>query len=203
MSSLVVFLLGAIALAFAPLSAAAGFVVVFVIQASLKPGPAAVMRAAARQFWRLKWLLLASFVLMALPWPGEPLAPGLPDFLPSREGLLIAAEQVTRVALVVLLFAAQPGMLANEQRVAALYRLLVRFGKGGERAALRIALTLRELEAAKRADHWQALRGGAAGREEAERCVIDLPALGAGDRWLIASGFLAFLACVLAALWQR
>lgn len=203
MPAIVIFMLGAIALAFAPLGAAVLFVVIFVLQAAVKRGAGAVARMAGRQLWRLKWLLLASFALMAFAAPGAPLAAGLPDFLPSREGLLLAAEQLARVALVILLFAAQPGLLSTEQRVAALYRLLALFGAGGERAALRIALSLRELETARREDHWAALREDAAATPGPERWVIDLPKLNAGDRWLMIGAVLAFLLCAGAAFWRH
>ncbi|CAG0978234.1 hypothetical protein BURK2_01690 [Burkholderiales bacterium] len=158
MPLLLAFLLGALAAALLPMPVAALVVLAYLAYALAKNRPEFILRRALRQWWRLKWLLAATLVFMSWPVPGHPLAEGLPDFFPSREGLRLATEQTLRVMAVILLYVALPGALPLTERLAALQGLLGRCGAWGRRFGLRLALTLHELETGNTGSHWARLR---------------------------------------------
>lgn len=102
-----------------------------------------------RLLHRSRWLLLTLFILFAWMTPGTPLAwlPGV-----SVEGLQLAADSVARlvlalVALALVLRALSPIELVTGIR--ALLAPLSLFGLPRDRIAVRLALTLEEVEQAR------------------------------------------------------
>lgn len=148
---------------------------------------AALAVAAAhlrRLLRRSRWLLLTLFVLFAWMTPGTPLLwlPGI-----SSEGLHLAAEHVLRLVLALAALALVLQVLSPVALVAGIRSLLAplaRLGLPRDRIAVRLALTLEEVERAR----------GAAGVEED---ILYLPRarLGATDALfgVLAGGLLATL----------
>lgn len=156
------FFIGAIAATvFHPFDAAWVLVMVLALATTPRDWPAALRRTGA-QWWRMKWLLLATLVFMALPTPGAPLAEGLPEFLPSREGLHLALGQTLRVMTIIFLYASLPGALTLSQRLLGLQDILRHFGSTGQRFGRRLALTLHELETLRGRNTWELLRESSA-----------------------------------------
>lgn len=98
---------------------------------------------------RSRWLLLTMLVMFGWFTPGTPL-PGLPGA--SQEGLLLAADNIARLlialaALAMLLKALDPPKLVAGMR--SLLAPMAMLGFPRDRIAVRLALTLREVEASR------------------------------------------------------
>jgi hypothetical protein len=184
MPVLLAFFLGATAASiFAPPEAAL-VASCYLAFAFARHGLMTVLQRALQQWWRMKWLLLATLVFMAWPVPGVPLAERLPEYLPSREGLLLALAQTLRVMVVILLYAALPGSLNLPERLAGLQGWLRHFGATGKRFSLRLALTLQQLETMRGRDHWRILRESQPPAPVVLPVLPALVAMGPGDRRL-------------------
>jgi len=98
---------------------------------------------------RSRWLLLTLFMLFAWMTPGTPLGwvPGM-----SIEGLQLAAEHVIRLLLALAALALILQLLSPVELVAGMRSLLAPlalFGLPRDRIAVRLALTLEEVERAQ------------------------------------------------------
>jgi energy-coupling factor transporter transmembrane protein EcfT len=120
---------------------------------------------------RSRWLLLTVLVMFGWLTPGTPLA-GLPGA--TQEGLLLAADYIARLLIALATLALLLKALTPAELVAGLRSLLTVFalpGSSRDRIAVRLALTLQEVEASRTGQ-----RGEAAGM--ASR--LALPAFGFG-----------------------
>lgn len=100
-------------------------------------------------FRRSRWLLLTLLILFGWLTPGTPL-PGLPGA--TEEGLLLAAENVGRLLVALSVVAILLTALSPVELVAGLRSLLLPLtllGISRDRIAVRLALTLEEVEAAR------------------------------------------------------
>jgi energy-coupling factor transport system permease protein len=98
---------------------------------------------------RSRWLLLTLFMLFSWMTPGTPLGsvPGM-----SVEGLQLAAEHVIRLLLALAALALILQVLSPVELVAGMRSLLAPlalFGLSRDRIAVRLALTLEEVERAR------------------------------------------------------
>lgn len=98
---------------------------------------------------RSRWLLLTMLVMFGWLTPGTPL-PGMPGA--SQEGLLLAAENIARLlialsAVALLLNALSPPQLVAGMRSLLAPLALLRISR--DRIAVRLALTLNEVEASR------------------------------------------------------
>lgn len=138
---------------------------------------------------RSRWLLLAMLLMFGWLTPGTPL-PGIPGA--SREGLLLAADNLERflIALAVvalILKALPPGQLVAGIR--SLLAPLVPLHISRDRIAVRLALTLQEVESSRHAG--VKLRDPVAGV-----LILPTPAFSASDFL-----FALFSAALLLAAW--
>jgi len=109
-------------------------------------------------FRRSRWLLLTVLILFGWLTPGTPV-PGVPGA--SQEGLLLAAENLARLSIALATVAVLLTVLAPAALVAGLRALLRPLGMLGlsrDRLAVRLALTLEEVEASRLAPNDTALR---------------------------------------------
>lgn len=141
-------------------------------------------------FRRSRWLLLTLLILFGWLTPGTPL-PGVPGA--SQEGLLLAAENLGRLLLALSVVAMLLTALTPAELVAGLRSLLAPLsllGISRDRIAVRLALTLAEVEAARRG------RG-----EEPERmaATLSLPAASCGAADFVLLGLAGVLLLVA---WQ-
>ena len=98
---------------------------------------------------RSRWLLLTLLILFGWLTPGTPL-PGLPGA--SQEGILLAAENLGRLLIALSVVALLLTALSPVELVAGLRSLLlplILLGVSRDRIAVRLALTLEEVEAAR------------------------------------------------------
>jgi energy-coupling factor transport system permease protein len=98
---------------------------------------------------RSRWLLLTLLILFGWLTPGTPL-PGIPGA--SQEGLLLAAENLGRLLIALSVVAMLLTALTPAELVAGLRSLLAplsQLGISRDRIAVRLALTLEEVEAAR------------------------------------------------------
>lgn len=105
----------------------------------------------ARLLRRVRILLAAICLFFGGFTPGEALWIHAPDWSPSREGVVLAAEHAGRLAIVVVWVALLLQHLASERLVGGLYALLrplAGFGVPAERLAVRLLLVLRYVETA-------------------------------------------------------
>lgn len=147
---------------------------------------------------RVRFLVLAILVLFAGFTPGEALVPALPEFSPSREGLVLAAEHVGRLVAVVLCVALLLEGLPVSRLVGGLHALLRPLGWLGlptERLAVRLMLVLRYVESAPAAAWRDWLEDDGINGNGADRIVIAREALA----WRDLAALL--LALGAAALW--
>lgn len=98
---------------------------------------------------RSRWLLLTMLILFGWLTPGTPL-----QWLPgaSQEGLLLAAENAARLLIALSVVALLLNALSSAQLVAGMRTLLAPLALLGiprDRIAVRLALTLNEVEAAR------------------------------------------------------
>lgn len=139
---------------------------------------------------RSRWLLLTLLVLFGWMTPGTPL-PGVSGA--SQEGLLLAAENLARVLIALSTVALMLKALAPADLVAGMRSLLAPlglFGTSRDRIAVRLALTLTEVEVS---------HNGGSGESAGITSVLVLPAsrIGAAD-WLLGglAGALVLGACL-------
>ncbi len=98
---------------------------------------------------RSRWLFLTMLVMFGWLTPGTPL-PGVPGA--SQEGLLLAADNIARLLIALSSLAMLLNILAPADLVAGMRGLLAPVALLGfprDRIAVRLALTLREVEAAR------------------------------------------------------
>jgi len=98
---------------------------------------------------RSRWLLLTMLVMFGWLTPGTPLA-GIPGA--SQEGLLLAAENIARLLVTLATVALILKSLSASQLVAGLRSLLAPLALlriSRDRFAVRLALTLNEVEASR------------------------------------------------------
>jgi energy-coupling factor transport system permease protein len=108
----------------------------------------------SRQHFRLlvrrsRWLLLTLLILFGWLTPGTS-SPGMPGA--TQEGLLLAAENIGRLLTALSVVAMLLTTLSSVELVAGLRSLLwplTLLGGGRDRIAVRLALTLEEVEAAR------------------------------------------------------
>ena len=120
---------------------------------------------------RSRWLLLAMLLMFGWMTPGTPL-PGLPGA--SKEGLLLAADSIERLLIALatvamILTALRPVALVAGMR--SLLAPLALLNISRDRIAVRLALTMQEVEASRK------------GRETEVRSsvdVLELPAIAPG-----------------------
>lgn len=145
----------------------------------------ATFAAAAR--WRAllgrsRWLLLSLLVLFGWMTPGTPV-PGVPGA--TAEGLALAAEHLMRLLLALAVVALLLRTLAVAELVAgvrALMAPLAPFRVSRDRFAVRLALTLNEVEAARGGE----IRDG--------HDVLHLPAAEPGlSDWLLVAAAVSLL----------
>ncbi|MDP2135313.1 MAG: hypothetical protein Q8J99_17055 [Sulfuritalea sp.] len=99
---------------------------------------------------RSRWLLLTMLIMFGWLTPGTPL-PIIPGA--SEEGLLLAAENLSRLMVAISVVALILKALPAAALVAGLRTLLLPLallGVSRDRVAVRLALTLEEVEAARR-----------------------------------------------------
>jgi len=99
---------------------------------------------------RSRWLLMTMLILFGWLTPGTPL-PGLPGA--SQEGLLLGAESLARLLIALSAVALILKALSPAELVAGIRSLLaplVIFGIPRDRIAVRLALTLEEVEASRK-----------------------------------------------------
>lgn len=99
---------------------------------------------------RSRWLLLTLLILFGWLTPGTPM-PGMPGA--SHEGLLLAAENLARLLIALSVVAMLLTALSPVELVAglrSLLRPLNLLGVSRDRIAVRLALTLEEVEAVRR-----------------------------------------------------
>lgn len=151
---------------------------------------------------RVRFLIVAIFVLFAGFTPGEAIWPAVQSLSPSREGMVLAVEHVGRLLAVVLCVALLLERLSLSRLVGGLYALLRpfhRIGLPAEALAVRLMLVLRYVESAPPGAWREWLEDspevGAAG---CEAIVIGRERLGRRDGALL----LALGALVLLAVWQ-
>lgn len=131
-----------------------------------------------RLFRRSRWLLLTVLILFGWLTPGTPVA-GIPGA--SEEGLLLAAENLARLSIALAIVAMLLTALIPAELVAGLRTLLRPLGLLGlsrDRLAVRLALTLEEVEASRQPD------GDAPTRDEL--ATLSLPDAGHGLLDIIA-----------------
>lgn len=98
---------------------------------------------------RSRWLLLTMLVMFGWLTPGTPL-PGIPGA--TQEGLLLAADYIARLLIALATLALLLKALPPPELVAGLRSLLAPFALSGfsrDRIAVRLALTLQEVEASR------------------------------------------------------
>lgn len=108
-------------------------------------------RRAARLLRRVRILLAAICLFFGGFTPGEAVWIDWPNWSPTREGLLLAAEHAGRLVTVVLWVALLLEHLSTERLVGGLYALLrplAVLGLPAERLAVRLLLVLRYVESA-------------------------------------------------------
>ena len=101
---------------------------------------------------RSRWLLLAMLLMFGWLTPGTPLA-GIPGA--SQEGLLLAAENLARLLIALSTVALLLKVLSPPDLVAGMRSLLAPLawlGISRDRIAVRLALTLKEVESSQSGD---------------------------------------------------
>ncbi len=142
------------------------------------------MRALLR---RSRWLLLTMLVMFGWLTPGTPM-PSVPGA--TREGLLLAAEGLARLLIALSAVGLILKTLTPAELVAGLRSLLAPFvllGIPRDRIAVRLALTLSEVESS---------RNAGAGVPEQVMSSLSLPASVLGARDLVLGVFASLLVIV-------
>lgn len=133
---------------------------------------------------RSRWLLLTMLAMFGWLTPGTPL-PNVPGA--TQEGLLLAAENLARLLIALSAVALILKTLTPAELVAGLRSLLaplVLLGIPRDRIAVRLALTLSEVEAS---------RNAGAGAPEQVATSLSLPASALGATDLVLGAFAALL----------
>lgn len=120
---------------------------------------------------RSRWLLITMLVMFGWLTPGTPL-PSIPGA--SQEGLLLAADNLARLIVALSIVALLLKALPAPQLVAGMRSLLAPLALLGvprDRIAVRLALTLNEVEAS---------RNGEASEPGRTESTLHLPACGVG-----------------------
>lgn len=136
---------------------------------------------------RSRWLLLTLLILFGWLTPGTPL-PGIPGA--SQEGLLLAAENLGRLLVALSVVAMLLTALTPAELVAGLRSLLAPMrllGISRDRIAVRLALTLEEVEAS---------RQGRRDDPEGMAATLSLPAARYGVADFLLIGFAGVLLLV-------
>jgi energy-coupling factor transport system permease protein len=126
---------------------------------------------------RSRWLLLTMLVMFGWLTPGTPL-PGIPGA--SQEGLLLAADNIARLLIALAALAMLLKALAPPDLVAGMRSLLApiaMLGFSRDRIAVRLALTLQEVEASRTGQGEESAR-------MASSIVLPSSGLGATDIFL-------------------
>ena len=103
---------------------------------------------------RSRWLFLLILLGYAYNLPGDAAWPALGDYSPSWSGLQAGGYQAARLAVLLLLLDRLVLSLGEDRLLAGLHRLFSGLGHVGidaERLTVRLALTLRLMEANSRA----------------------------------------------------
>ena len=128
---------------------------------------------------RSRWLLLTMLVMFGWLTPGTPL-PGIPGA--SQEGLLLAAENLARLIIALSTVALILRVLAPPELVAGIRSLLAPLallGISRDRIAVRLALTLNEVESS---------RSGQSGDSGGVAATLTLPAAAPGAADIVLGG---------------
>lgn len=139
-------------LGFAVLLAASSRNGVGLFLACLGLGSVALLAAKSRLFpllRRSRWLLLTMLLMFGWLTPGTP-QPGIPGA--TQEGLLLAADNLERLLIALATVALILKVLSPPELVAGIRSLLAPLALMGisrDRIAVRLALTLQEVEAAR------------------------------------------------------
>lgn len=150
-------------------------------------GVAALSRARARSLRllrRVRFLVLAIFVLFAGFTPGEAILPAVTAISPSREGMKLAMEHAARLLGVVLCVALLLETLSVGRLVGGLHALLRpldRFGLPTERLAVRMMLVLHYVESAQPGDWRRWLDENEGGRDDGAAIVFAREHFGARE----------------------
>lgn len=107
---------------------------------------------------RSRWLLLTMLVMFGWLTPGTPL-PGIPGA--SQEGLLLAADNIARLLIALATLALLLKVLDPPKLVAGMRSLLAPLALLGfprDRIAVRLALTLHEVEASRNGESEESAR---------------------------------------------
>jgi hypothetical protein len=106
-------------------------------------------RSANKLIWRMRWLWVSIFFVMALNTPGEYVA-SLPwSFAPTYEGLAQGLWQISRLALMLVLIAWMSSCLNRPQLLSAFYTVsqpFKLFRISPQRIAARLWLTMDYIE---------------------------------------------------------
>ena len=137
---------------------------------------------------RSRWLLLTMLMLFGWMTPGTAV-PGLP--MATREGLSLAAEHVARLLLAIATVSVLLSRLSPAELVSGLRTLLAPLAPLGgfrDRLAVRLMLTLEEVESARRGDEATSMTLARLALPTIGRCGADyLAAIGSAALLLIAA----------------
>ena len=118
----------------------------------------AAVRRAGQLVWRTRWVLLSVFLFFSWGVAGD--AAWDSRFAPTFDGLILAATQLGRLLLVLVLLAAFLESMSLADLLAATHDLLKPFRRAGldpDRGVIRLMLTLRCVEELPRPRDWKAL----------------------------------------------
>lgn len=146
-------------------------------------------RGVAARWWRLlrrtRWLILSLLLVLAFNVAGTPLwGDGWPS--PTQEGVLEAATQIGRLALVLAAVAALLETTPMPTLMAGCHGLLwpfQRLGINSDRAVARLMLTLHYAEALPAPRHWRDLLVPVSGDDGPSRVVLERAPIRVQD-WL-------------------
>jgi len=160
---------------------------------------ASALRGFARLLWRARWLWLALLALYAWTVPGVLLWPS--DYSPTREGLEAGLIRMLRLVLMLAVLARLLAEFTPVQLAGGLYLLAKPFAALGlDRRALavRLALTLEQIERPERNRNWLAeLKAPAAKSAGSEEMRMVVTQAGWKDL-LVLIAAIALLGLVLA-----
>lgn len=160
----------------------------FVLAAALVLAP----ERARRLLKRVRILMLVLVILFAFFTPGEALIPSVGQAGPTLEGVALAAQHITRLAVVAMLVAILLARTGEQALVAGLMVLaapLKPLGLSVERLAVRILLVFRYVEMPP-AGGWRALLDEPGDAAPAEPLLVTQARLHGRD-WLAISGLVA------------
>lgn len=151
----------------------------FVAAALVLLADSRALQGFVRLLWRARWLWLVLLALYAWTVPGTLLWPS--DYSPSREGLQAGLVRVARLTLMLAALARLLSELPPTQLAGGLYLLakpFTRLGLDRRALAVRLALTLEQLEQPNQGRNWlEELRApapAAVGQEEMCMAVVQV-----------------------------